>query len=86
MANKPKPLYLCDRKKCDHCSYPQCKFTSDATHQLKIEDKYTYETLIDRLSLVAEGVIDKDISPDEVADTLMAARNALIYWCYYNKR
>ena len=25
-------LYLCDRKKCPNCSYPQCKHTFDIKH------------------------------------------------------
>lgn len=24
--------YLCDRKKCEDCSYPDCKHTTDITH------------------------------------------------------
>lgn len=24
--------YLCDRKKCRNCSYPECKYTEDITH------------------------------------------------------
>ena len=32
---KPEPLYLCDRKKCEHCSYPECRYTTDIKHKLK---------------------------------------------------
>lgn len=27
-----KLLYLCDRKKCENCSYPECKHTTDTNH------------------------------------------------------
>lgn len=27
-----KIIYLCDRKKCNNCSYPMCKHTSDINH------------------------------------------------------
>lgn len=27
-----KILYLCDRRKCKMCSYPECKHTSDPLH------------------------------------------------------
>lgn len=88
MAEKPKPLYLCDRKKCDNCSYPQCKFTSDVIHKFNIKSKYEDEDLIDVLSNIADDVlnVDNDLYPEEIAQTLLDARNALIYWCYYNKR
>ena len=25
-------LYICDRKKCDNCSFPECQLTSDISH------------------------------------------------------
>lgn len=25
-------LYLCDRRACDNCSYPECRYTSDIRH------------------------------------------------------
>lgn len=29
---KEEVLYICDRKKCDKCSYPQCRHTFDISH------------------------------------------------------
>lgn len=89
MVEKPKPLYLCDRKKCDHCSYPQCKFTSDVIHKFNIKSKY-YEVkdIVDVLSNIADDIlnVDNDLRPEEIAQTLLDARNALIYWRYFNGR
>lgn len=88
MAEKHKPLYLCDRKKCEHCSYPQCKFTSDVIHKFNIKGKYYDEDIIDVLSNVADDVLnaDNELCHEEIAQTLLDARNALIYWCYYHGR
>ena len=30
--SEKKVLYLCDRKACDKCSYPDCKLTYDINH------------------------------------------------------
>lgn len=30
--DSPETLYLCDRKKCENCSYPECKHTTDIHH------------------------------------------------------
>lgn len=27
-----KIVLLCDRKRCEYCSYPECKHTSDISH------------------------------------------------------
>lgn len=32
----PKIFYVCDRKKCEHCS-AECKYTSDITHAANFE-------------------------------------------------
>lgn len=32
MDNPPKVLYLCDRRQCQNCSYPECKYTTDIIH------------------------------------------------------
>ena len=29
-----KVLYLCDRKSCKHCSYPECKHTRRLKHAI----------------------------------------------------
>ena len=38
MANKPKVIYLCDRKQCgDECTYPECKHTTKMEHAVNFE-------------------------------------------------
>ncbi len=32
-----KVYYLCDRKRCQNCSYPFCKHTSDVTHAINFK-------------------------------------------------
>lgn len=27
-------LYICDRKQCDNCSFPECQLTSDISHAI----------------------------------------------------
>lgn len=29
---KPRVAYLCDRRQCPNCSYPECKHTTDISH------------------------------------------------------
>ena len=41
--NTIKILYLCDRLKCENCSYPNCKHTSDITHAANFKNKIENE-------------------------------------------
>ena len=51
-TDKPKPpktgskinpprnsvIYICDRKKCENCSFPTCGHTTDITHAVHFEN------------------------------------------------
>lgn len=30
-------LYLCNRKACENCAYPLCKYTTDISHAVNFE-------------------------------------------------
>ena len=74
----PKAIYICDKKKCEDCSYPICKFTTDIEHQLKIENSYVGSNLDDRLYNAAEDALNGIIHTELLAELLLDARNALI--------
>ena len=78
----PRPLYICDKKKCENCSYPTCKFTTDIEHQLKTENYYDGDTLYERLYDAADKLLDV-YDKDSLAELLMDARNALIYYQFF---
>lgn len=73
-----RAIYICDKKKCEDCSYPICKFTTDIEHQLKIEDSYVGSNLDDRLYYAAEDALNGIIHTELLAELLLDARNALI--------
>lgn len=37
MDDTNKILYLCDRKACSNCSYPECKHTTNICHAVNFE-------------------------------------------------
>lgn len=47
-----KILYLCDRRKCKLCTYPECKHTSDPLHAKNFYIEYD--------TLVEEGFDERD--------------------------
>lgn len=36
-------IYICDRKKCEHCSYPKCKHTTDINHAANFKKKISWD-------------------------------------------
>jgi hypothetical protein len=44
-TKKPQVAYICDRKECNVCSYPECKHTTDIKHAVNfindIDDKWS---------------------------------------------
>lgn len=80
-----KPLYLCDREKCENCSYPQCKLTMDVLHHKKVEE-FEGNDLIQVLESAAEAVLEGEQPAEKVASTILAARNSIIWWSYYYDR
>lgn len=83
---RPLDLYICDKKKCENCSYPDCKFTTDILHQLKIENSYDGETLEQQLCSAADQLLDGVYDKDSLAELLMDARNTLIYYQFFENR
>lgn len=79
MAN-PKVIYICDKKKCEDCSYPTCKFTTDIEHQLKQDLSYYGGNLYELLYDAAEDLLNGTINTGALAELLLDARNALIYY------
>jgi hypothetical protein len=79
----PLVLYICDKKRCENCSYPDCKFTTKINHRLKIENSYDGEDLYERLYDAADQLLDGVYNKDSLAELLMDARNALIH--YHNE-
>lgn len=79
----PLVLYICDKKKCENCSYPQCKFATNIKHKLNIENCYDGETLYERLYNAADQLLDGVYDKDSLAELLMDARNALIYYQFF---
>jgi hypothetical protein len=35
--HKVNVIYLCDRKKCEKCSFPLCKHTTDIKHAIRFK-------------------------------------------------
>lgn len=38
-----KVLYLCNRRQCEGCSYPECKHTTDIFHAKNFVEHYSKE-------------------------------------------
>ena len=89
MAKKgiPIPLYLCNKKQCDNCSYPQCKFTTNIFNKKQVDCKYIEEDIINSLANLSEEVMDLDNIDEDlrdgVAEAMLTARNTLIYYVYF---
>lgn len=81
----PLPLYVCNRKKCKNCSYPECRLTTDSAYEEKVKE-FPGENLIDVLESATDAVLDFKASSEEVSHVLLAARNALIYYQYYQSQ
>lgn len=32
-----KVAYICDRRACGHCSFPECKYTTDIEHAINFD-------------------------------------------------
>ena len=88
--NMPMPLYLCDKKLCNNCSYPQCKFTTNIFNKKNVEDKYFDNDMIDWLANLSDEImnlndIDENLR-DEIAEAMLTARNTLIYYIYFHDK
>lgn len=83
----PVPLYLCNKEQCDNCSYPQCKLTTNIFNKKQVDSKYLEEDVINSLANLSEEIIDLDNIDedfrDAVAETMLNARNTLIYYVYF---
>ena len=36
-VSQPLVVYICDRRKCENCNYPECKHTFDIKHAANFE-------------------------------------------------
>lgn len=88
--NMPMPLYLCDKKLCNNCSYPQCKFTTNIFNKKQVNCKYLEEDLIDSLSDLSDEIMNLDDVDenlrDGIAEAMLNARNALIYYIHFHDK
>lgn len=64
-----KVAYLCDRKLCENCSYPECKHTLDISHAKNLEDPDEFPLL----NFVVHFVID-DVFLEEVEVTKIESK------------
>lgn len=70
-----KILYLCNRKKCENCSYPTCKHTTDIDYAVNFEkneadcyeEKHEQKRIVvpfnigDTLYVISEKVIEQQV-------------------------
>lgn len=59
-----KVAYLCDRKLCENCSYPECKHTFDISHAKNLEGPDEFPLL----NFVVHFIMD-DVFLEEVEVT-----------------
>lgn len=48
MEKEFKVIYLCDRKQCKQCSYPNCKHTTDIKHAKNFNIEYLTENYFEK--------------------------------------
>ena len=60
--NKQSPLYLCDRRACNHCS-PECRHTTDITHAKNFELGIDGVTMVEKVYKM-EDIIRKGCYED----------------------
>ena len=56
-----KVSYLCDREKCENCSYPECKHTFDVFHAKNLKDPDEFPLLSFVVQTVGEDVFLEEI-------------------------
>ena len=73
MEEEIKIAYLCDEKKCDNCSYPDCKYTFDIKHakNFKKGKNGVYEEQEKKLDL------ENELMLNEVLDLLKEMKRRL---------
>ena len=63
--------YICDRKACDNCSYPECKHTEDINHAVHFSKEINYKG--------EECFLEnEDLSNDELYKRLMNGLSPLL--------